>query len=173
MDKFVRGLKPREKEWVHTSSGVKTLEDAINMAQKVSAFSTEEAVHRAVTPPRAPLDAMEIDAMQLHALSTRRPKDRRDLYHEHVEDPRPYPPVPHRAQTPGPHRPQGNGYGGPYGPPDPPRQQQLPPLTIEERQYLILNHGCFKCRQLGHWVSECPLNQTSGRPQRSSTPFRR
>jgi hypothetical protein len=42
---------------------------------------------------------------------------------------------------------------------------QLPRLTPAERQYLIENNGCFKCRKLGHlsYENRCPPRPTQGR----------
>ena len=222
MDKFCRGLKPEHQIWVKTY-GVSTLEEAVNLAHKVSAFSS--ASQRMSPPPyRAPIDAMDIDVMHMNALTGRSPKDKRELYHEHVQELVSFPPVHDRPLTPGPQRPQrdyqspsrqgnhpspgrqGNypSYGrqdnypsqsrqgnypspgrqGNY--PSPGRQGQypgssrqeyfpnssrqgngngdgtaLPPLTPEGREYLRANGGCFRCREIGHWTTECPYNNNN------------
>eukprot|EP00798_Chlamydomonas_sp_ICE-L_P026881 gene26881-4490_t len=104
MDKFCRGLKPEHQIWVKTY-GVSTLEEAVNLAHKVSAFSSAS---QTMTPPpyRAPIDAMDIDVMHMNALTGRSPKDKRELYHEHVQELVSFPPVHDRPLTPGPQRPQ-------------------------------------------------------------------
>eukprot|EP00798_Chlamydomonas_sp_ICE-L_P030258 gene30257-35245_t len=104
MDKLCRGLKPEHQIWVKTY-GVSTLEEAVNLAHKVSAFSSAS---QTMTPPpyRAPIDAMDIDVMHMNALTGRSPKDKRELYHEHVQELVSFPPVHDRPLTPGPQRPQ-------------------------------------------------------------------
>jgi hypothetical protein len=42
-------------------------------------------------------------------------------------------------------------------------------LTPKERQYLIDNNGCFKCRELGHYSSNCK-NQTPKKPEKPTGP---
>jgi hypothetical protein len=42
-------------------------------------------------------------------------------------------------------------------------------LTPKERQYLIDNNGCFKCRELGHYSSNCK-NQSSKKPEKPAGP---
>jgi hypothetical protein len=37
----------------------------------------------------------------------------------------------------------------------PPPSTTIAKLTPKEREYLIKNNGCFKCRKLGHFSSEC------------------
>eukprot|EP00798_Chlamydomonas_sp_ICE-L_P010046 gene10046-7938_t len=126
MDKFCRGLKPEHQIWVKTY-GVSTLEEAVNLAHKVSAFSSAS---QTMTPPpyRAPIDAMDIDVMHMNALTGRSPKDKRELYHEHVQELVSFPPKHDRPLTPGPQRPQrdyqSQGRQGNY--PSPGRQDTYP-----------------------------------------------
>jgi hypothetical protein len=42
-------------------------------------------------------------------------------------------------------------------------------LTAKERQYLIDNNGCFKCRELGHYSSNCK-SSTSKKPEKPAGP---
>eukprot|EP00798_Chlamydomonas_sp_ICE-L_P013209 gene13209-19044_t len=131
MDKFCRGLKPEHQIWVKTY-GVSTLEEAVNLAHKVSAFSS--ALQTMTPPPyRAPIDAMDIDVMHMNALTGRSPKDKRELYHEHVQELVSFPPVHDRPLTPGPQRPQ-RDYQSPSrqgNHPSPGRQGNYPSYGVE------------------------------------------
>jgi hypothetical protein len=47
----------------------------------------------------------------------------------------------------------------------PPNPRQMGKLTEEEKIFLRVNNGCFKCRQLGHWTKQCPFNKNNNTPQ--------
>jgi len=149
-------------------------EEAIVLAHKVSAFQGDSVPMATPPPYRTPIDVMDIDVMSMHALTGRRPKDRRELYDEHARStdthapppqgdrqPQPYlgvrQPPPHQGNRPASPYPRppppGNGYRAGY---NTPLHPQLQPMTNDEREYLMANNWCFRCRQLGHWYQECP-----------------
>lgn len=43
-------------------------------------------------------------------------------------------------------------------------------LTQDEREYLMKNRGCFRCRKLGHFAFECPLSTPGPRPRPQNQP---
>ena len=47
--------------------------------------------------------------------------------------------------------------------------QPLPKLTPELRKELRDKGGCYRCRQLGHFANNCPLNNSKPSPPKSST----
>lgn len=135
MDRFIRGLKPRIREIVITSD-TSTLEEVMSLAERQDANLEWNRRLPSRPPPPQPHQARHF-------------QPRQPQYHHHQQ------------QRPAPFRPAAQN--GPI--PMELDAVHLNPLTPQEREYLRLNRGCYKCRKLGHFSYQCMLGSGNVRRQ--------
>ena len=151
---FINGLKPRIKEllvgkvpedmaWQDVRDLAYLFDDAV-MEHRYRASSYNSPNNRSRSDNRKD-DPMDISTLltQLASLRTSAPSP-----HPH-----------HRSSNPGHSRPHTSGTAGNSYPAK---------LTDAERTRLRASGSCFRCRQPGHHVSDCPLNKAASKSRFAS-----
>jgi hypothetical protein len=138
---FWNGLKPKIQELLTGKiQEHSTWQEIRDLAHRFDTLVMEQRFPSSRRSYPVPRDHRPDDPMDLSAAYASRPTARG----------RPATPDPRRGRTPSPRRPTSD-------------RPTLSKLTSAERDQLRSTGACFRCRQVGHFRSDCPLNRPSGK----------